>query len=247
MERRVGGREGGHGAQEGCKLRCKLPVQCKRAPRSSTLLAATPAPAIPPDFPNFPPCRSSPRPPPSSPSCQDKRELGCLVWPDEEALAAAPEAALGPQQLEERLMEEVARWGAGVEGGGAAGPRTAAALRPWPDRNRCPAGHHVVPRCSICRIPVRYATVHCAAWLVPTHRLPAPSPSAPNPSAAGPRRLNSSRPDYHPYDHIAHIAVVRTPLSAEDGTLTRTMKPRRPEIMRRHAAAAEGLMRRLRG
>ncbi|PNH06111.1 putative acyl-activating enzyme 16, chloroplastic [Tetrabaena socialis] len=60
-------------------------------------------------------------------------------------------------------------------------------------------------------------------------------------------RLNAARPDYHPFDHIAHIAVLRTPLSPEDGTLTRTLKPRRPEIMKRYGAAAEGLLKRLRG
>ncbi|GIL51023.1 hypothetical protein Vafri_6984 [Volvox africanus] len=99
---------------------------------------------------------------------QDKRELGALVWPDEDALAAGPEASLLPGQLEERLMGEVAR-------------------------------------------------------------------------------LNVARPDYHPFEHVAHIAVVRTPLSVDDGTLTRTMKPRRPEIMKRQAATAATLLARLRG
>ncbi|GLI62125.1 hypothetical protein VaNZ11_004661 [Volvox africanus] len=99
---------------------------------------------------------------------QDKRELGALVWPDEDALAAAPEASLLPGELEERLMGEVAR-------------------------------------------------------------------------------LNVARPDYHPFEHVAHIAVVRTPLSVDDGTLTRTMKPRRPEIMKRQAATAATLLARLRG
>ncbi|KXZ51078.1 hypothetical protein GPECTOR_14g62 [Gonium pectorale] len=99
---------------------------------------------------------------------QDKRELGALVWPDEEALAAAPEAALSPAQLESRLLQEVTR-------------------------------------------------------------------------------LNAARPDYHPFDHVAHIGVVRAPLSAEAGTLTRTLKPRRPEIMVRHAQEADALLARLRG
>jgi long-chain acyl-CoA synthetase len=62
-----------------------------------------------------------------------------------------------------------------------------------------------------------------------------------------PRRLNAARPDYHAFDHIAHIRVVRAPLSAEDGTLTRTFKPRRQEIARVHAAAVAGLLAELRG
>ncbi|EFJ49638.1 hypothetical protein VOLCADRAFT_120723 [Volvox carteri f. nagariensis] len=99
---------------------------------------------------------------------QDKRELGALVWPDEDALSATPENSLSPAELEDRLLDEVAR-------------------------------------------------------------------------------LNSSRPDYHHFEHVAHITVVRTPLSVDDGTLTRTMKPRRPEIMKRHAATAEALLARLRG
>ncbi|GLC36919.1 hypothetical protein PLESTB_000178300 [Pleodorina starrii] len=99
---------------------------------------------------------------------QDKRELGALVWPDEDALAAAPEASLTAEELEARMTEEVSS-------------------------------------------------------------------------------LNSARPDYHVFEHVAHVAVVRTPLSVEDGTLTRTMKPRRPEIMKRHATAAEALLARLRG
>jgi hypothetical protein len=36
--------------------------------------------------------------------------LGALVWPDEDALAAAPEAALAPAALEDRLLAEVNRW-----------------------------------------------------------------------------------------------------------------------------------------
>ncbi|KAG2449926.1 hypothetical protein HYH02_000030 [Chlamydomonas schloesseri] len=99
---------------------------------------------------------------------QDKRELGALVWPDEDALAAAPEAALGPAALEDRLLAEVTR-------------------------------------------------------------------------------LNAARPDYHPFDHVAHIAVLRTPLSPDDGTLTRTLKPRRPEIAKRYERELTQLLGRLRG
>ncbi|GFR52124.1 hypothetical protein Agub_g14639 [Astrephomene gubernaculifera] len=114
---------------------------------------------------------------------QDKRELGALVWPDEEQIlgggggadgSGAPaegaegRVAISDEQLESRLMEEVTR-------------------------------------------------------------------------------LNAARPDYAPFQHVAHITVVRTPLSVEGGTLTRTMKPRRPEIMRVHAEEVERLMGRLRG
>ena len=40
---------------------------------------------------------------------------------------------------------------------------------------------------------------------------------------------------------------VLQPLSVEDGTLTRTMKPRRPEIFKRYAKEVEELMQKLRG
>ncbi|GFR52122.1 hypothetical protein Agub_g14636 [Astrephomene gubernaculifera] len=60
-------------------------------------------------------------------------------------------------------------------------------------------------------------------------------------------RLNSARTDYEHYHHIAHIAVVREPLSFEAGTLTRSMKLRRPEIMKVHAKDVAQLMGRLRG
>ncbi len=56
-----------------------------------------------------------------------------------------------------------------------------------------------------------------------------------------------ARPDYNHFEHLAHISVVRTPLSVDDSTLTRTMKPRRPEIMTRHAATVESLLAQLRG
>lgn len=102
---------------------------------------------------------------------QDKRELGALVWPDEDALAAGavPAAtAADTAQLHELLAAEVAR-------------------------------------------------------------------------------LNASRADYHPFHHVAHIAVVRDPLSADAGTLTRTMKPRRPQIVKRYAKEVGHLMEQLRG
>jgi hypothetical protein len=41
--------------------------------------------------------------------------------------------------------------------------------------------------------------------------------------------------------------VICAPLSVESGTLTRTMKPRRPAIMQLYAAQVQTLLARLRG
>lgn len=60
-------------------------------------------------------------------------------------------------------------------------------------------------------------------------------------------KYNSTRPDYRPEDHIGHIQVIRAPLSVESGTLTRTMKPRRPAIMELYAPQVAALLGRLRG
>ncbi len=46
---------------------------------------------------------------------------------------------------------------------------------------------------------------------------------------------------------MAHIAVLRTPLSPDDGTLTRTLKPRRTEIAKRYERELKQLLGRLRG
>ena len=43
------------------------------------------------------------------------------------------------------------------------------------------------------------------------------------------------------------LLQVSEPLSVDDGTLTRTMKPRRPAIAKRHAAELERLLAQLRG
>lgn len=40
--------------------------------------------------------------------------------------------------------------------------------------------------------------------------------------------------------------VVHSPLSVDDGTLTRTMKPRRPAIFQKYAAEVSELMQKLR-
>lgn len=60
-------------------------------------------------------------------------------------------------------------------------------------------------------------------------------------------KLNRARGDYRAYEAIGHIAVIRTPLSPEDGTLTRTMKPRRPAIFAKYGAEVARLVRKLRG
>lgn len=70
------------------------------------------------------------------------------------------------------------------------------------------------------------------------------TPGAPPPP---PRRLNAARRGYQPHEHVAHVAVAAHPLSIEDGTLTRTMKPRRQEILKRYAADVDRLMHSLRG
>ncbi len=59
--------------------------------------------------------------------------------------------------------------------------------------------------------------------------------------------LAAARPDARPEEHVAKLVVVRAPLSPEDGTLTRTMKPRRGEVVKREAAAVARLMGQLRG
>ena len=46
-------------------------------------------------------------------------------------------------------------------------------------------------------------------------------------------------------EHIRQIAVLKEPYSVEDGTLTRTMKPRRPAIADRYAAEIADLKSRL--
>lgn len=60
-------------------------------------------------------------------------------------------------------------------------------------------------------------------------------------------RHNSARADYHHEDHVAHVAVLHAALSVDDGTLTRTMKPRRPAILQRYEGEVAALMHRLRG
>ncbi len=58
---------------------------------------------------------------------------------------------------------------------------------------------------------------------------------------------NASRPDFHHEDHVAHIAVLPASLSPDDGTLTRTMKPRRAAILAKYEQEVARLTAKLRG
>lgn len=121
---------------------------------------------------------------------QDKRELGALVFPDEEALAEQAAAAAAGRGANGALAADSAK------AGGAAISTEGAALE-----------------------GMLLAEV---------------------------TRYNSLRPDFHPEDHLAHIKVLRAPLSVEAGTLTRTLKPRRAAIVNQYAAELEELMAALR-
>lgn len=48
------------------------------------------------------------------------------------------------------------------------------------------------------------------------------------------------------HEHVAEIAVLPTPLSVEEGTLTRTMKPRRAQVCERYATELQALLHSLR-
>lgn len=60
------------------------------------------------------------------------------------------------------------------------------------------------------------------------------------------RRLNSARLGYQDFERIAHVEIVTRPLSIEDGTLTRTMKMRRKQVMDMCASQAGALAEKLR-
>lgn len=75
-----------------------------------------------------------------------------------------------------------------------------------------------------------------------------PAPQALHDLLAGEvARLNTARIDYRDFERITHIRVVLQPLSPEDGTLTRTLKPKRPAIEAEYAADVQQLMKQLRG
>lgn len=56
-------------------------------------------------------------------------------------------------------------------------------------------------------------------------------------------KVGATRPHF---ERIAQFAILKHPLSAEDGTLTRTFKPRRPAIFAKHAKEVEELLAKLR-
>ncbi len=55
------------------------------------------------------------------------------------------------------------------------------------------------------------------------------------------------RHDYTPEQHIAHVIVVPHALSPEDGTLTRTMKMRRTQVVDKYSKQVDTLLHQLRG
>ncbi len=56
-------------------------------------------------------------------------------------------------------------------------------------------------------------------------------------------KLGAHRPHF---ERIAQFALLQQPLSAEDGTLTRTFKPRRPAIFAKYAREVEEVLGKLR-
>ena len=56
-------------------------------------------------------------------------------------------------------------------------------------------------------------------------------------------KVSATRP---PHERIASFEILREPFSAESGTLTRSMKVRRPIVMQKYAAEVEALKKRLR-
>jgi long-subunit acyl-CoA synthetase (AMP-forming) len=174
---------------------------------------------------------------------QDKRELGALIFPDEEALAASSSSSsssaagsvgLGDDDaaLQRVLAAEVAKWNA---------------ARPdyHPEDK---VGHIQVGRDDriclswlgaeqsrvvnlFCSDPTRGAYTYCSNYCSMRTTI-VPSPHTALPAAVL---------------HMSCCQVIRAPLSVESGTLTRTMKPRRPAIMQLYAAQVQTLLARLRG
>ena len=56
-------------------------------------------------------------------------------------------------------------------------------------------------------------------------------------------KVSATRP---PHERIAAFEILKEPFSAESGTLTRSMKVRRPVVMQKYAAEVEALKKRLR-
>ena len=56
-------------------------------------------------------------------------------------------------------------------------------------------------------------------------------------------KVSATRP---PHERIAAFAILKEPFSADNGTLTRSMKVRRPIVMQKYTAEVEALKKRLR-
>lgn len=59
------------------------------------------------------------------------------------------------------------------------------------------------------------------------------------------RKLERQNSSFMPYMRIADIQILNRPFSVEDGTLTRTMKVRRENVMKKYAADVQNLLSRL--
>ena len=56
-------------------------------------------------------------------------------------------------------------------------------------------------------------------------------------------KVSASRP---PHERIVAFAILKEPFSPDNGTLTRTMKPRRAVILQKYASEVEVLKKKLR-
>ena len=56
-------------------------------------------------------------------------------------------------------------------------------------------------------------------------------------------KVSATRP---PHERITAFALLEEPFSPDDGTLTRTMKPRRAVIMQKYAGEVDSLKKKLR-
>lgn len=166
----------------------------------------------------------------------DKRELGALIFPDADALEA-------------RLAQE-AGGGTPAGGGAAATPSTSGAPGPAPRHPLTAAATPAQLEALLMRDfdalawwvrhgCARRANCCCCCTLALSH------------CCCGPWRQRcprdcTRRPASQP--KVAHVVVVvGASLSPDDGTLTRTMKPRRQQIVQAYAVPAAALLARLRG
>jgi len=151
---------------------------------------------------------------------QDRRELGLLIFPDYDALEAA---------LAERRSSTAGAPTVGPSPSSPPAPASAAAAAaaaPKPAQQAHAFSHGTHPLLSATSV------AELEALLLPIAQA-----------------LNAARLDYTPEQHIAHVGVVVRGggLTPEDGTLTRTMKPRRAHIAAVYTPEVEALAHRLRG